>query len=49
MLIGNLNGAIRPGRFLEFPTFGQPGNPPIKALDVGVSDRRAQKIIGHLV
>mgnify|MGYP000467283028 CR=1 FL=1 len=32
VLIGNLAGALRPGRFLEYPAFGQPGNRPINAL-----------------
>lgn len=32
VLIGNLHGAIRPGRFLEYPAFGQPGSRPINAL-----------------
>lgn len=32
VLIGNLNSSLRPGRFLEYPAFGQPGNRPINAL-----------------
>lgn len=32
VLIGNLRSALRTGRFLEYPEFGQPGNRPINAL-----------------
>lgn len=32
VLIGNLQGTLRPGRFLEYPSFGQPGSRPINAL-----------------
>ncbi len=32
VLIGNIGSELRPGRFLEFPALGQPGNRPINAL-----------------
>lgn len=32
VLVGNLGGAIRSGRFIEYPAFGDPGNRSINAL-----------------